>query len=89
MAVTERTNAHPDEQGCACITRAVQAQAREQVRQEAERAAQARRAAIVQQERARLLLAAAHVHDFLPPGTLTREDRAALDVLREGQGRTS
>ena len=43
--------------------------------------AEARRAAIVQQERTRLLLAATQVRDFLPPGTLTREDRAALDAL--------
>ena len=47
----------------------------------AERAAEARRAAIVQQERTRLLLAATQVRAFLPPGTLTREDRAALDAL--------
>ena len=68
---------------------AVWAQAREQVQLEAERTAEARRAAIVQQERMRLLLAAAHVRDFLPPGTLTRDDRAALDVVEQGQRRTS
>lgn len=56
------------------------AQEREAKMQAAERAEEARREAVVERERVRLLLATPHLRSFLPPGTLTRADRAALEA---------
>ncbi len=55
-------------------------QARERAQQSVERAEEARKAHIVDQERMRLLQAVPHLHAFLPPGTLRPGDRDILDA---------
>ena len=55
-------------------------QARERVQQSVERAEEARKAHIVDQERMRLLQAVPHLHAFLPPGTLRPGDQDILDA---------